>query len=195
MSPGLYGIEPPVDLDELTEKTIRLSEILKDETPAVGEVKSRQMGGHPITLTYEPVDDGVFERNELTVEPLAHEVTVSGHWFDAEPLVGDADAVLLNFSFNLEEKTDVRLMVYYEHLAKTWLNGEVYASYDPGEWSEGYHGPSFHRFQDYSPAKFLPKGRHSFMIALKNNEAGNHDVVVGVGDAGKNLWISHAMIS
>lgn len=195
LSPGLFGIDPPANLDELTEKTIRLSDMLKDESPTVGEVKSRQMGGYSIALTYQTVEADVFAQERMDMAPLANQTTVPGHWFDAEPLVGNAEAVLLNFCFDLEENSDVRLMVYYEHPAKVWLNGEAYASYEPETWSEGYHGPSFHRFEDHSPAKSLPKGRHSFMVALKNNEAGNHDVVVGVGDAEKNLWISHAMIS
>ncbi|MCF7863769.1 MAG: hypothetical protein K9L89_03155, partial [Kiritimatiellales bacterium] len=172
-----------------------LSELLKSEHPLVGEVKVRQKGGYPITLTYEPASADIFKQDKLGVEPLKNATTVSGHWFDAEPLIGDAEAALLQFSFELEEDEVVRLMAYYEQPAKVWLNGNTYAAYEPGNWSAGYHGPSFHRFLDYSPAVPLSRGRHTFTVALKNNTSGNHDVVVGVGDARKNLWISKALIA
>ena len=195
LSPGLYGITPPENLEDLTEKTMRLSDLLKDENPQVGEVRSQQIGGHTISLTYDRVGVDVFEQDDVGIAPLRNQATVRGHWFDAQPLFGDSAAVLLHFHFELEQDTKVRLMAYYEHSAKVWLNGTVYAGYDPKTWSEGYHGPSFHRFENHSPAVLLPKGRHSMMVALRNNEQGSHDVVVGVGEADKNLWVSGALLS
>ena len=195
LSPGICGITPPKDMDELTRKTLQLADLLKNENPVIGTVHSRRTGGHPIPLTYETVGTDIFEKNTLQVAPLSNSTTVPGHWFNAGPLIGDAEALLLHFNFELERDTEVRLMAYYEHQAKAWVNGAAYALYEPAKWSEGYHGPSFHRFQDYSPAMRLPKGKHSFMVALRNNEPGLHDVVVGVGEAASNLWISSAMVS
>jgi ADP-ribosylglycohydrolase len=195
LSPGLYGLEPPANLDELTEKTMQLSDRLKGENPAIGDVKPRQRGGYPIPLTYQKVGSDIFEKDSLSVDPLANEAMVPGHWFDAGSLIEEAEAVLLNFRFELEEDTTVRFMAYYEERAKIWVNGDAYAEYDPSAWPEGYHGPSFHRFEDYSPAVFLPQGTHSLMVALSNQKPESREVVVGVGDAEKNLWISNALVS
>lgn len=195
LSPEIVGIDPPADLNELTERTLQLSELLKNENPVIGDVKLRQMGGHPISLTYEQVADGIFDQNKVESVSLTNKATVPGHWFDAAPLAGDAEAVLLNLSFELKQDTAVRVMTYYRDRAKLWVDGESYAEYEPSQWFEGYHGPSFHRFQDQAPSLPLSKGKHSLMVALKNKTPGAHDVVIGVGDAEKNLWISNALIS
>jgi ADP-ribosylglycohydrolase len=195
LSAEIVGIEPPADLNELTKKTMKLSELLKDETPAVGEVKARQMGGYSISLTYEQVTDRIFGQQQVETGSLGNQAIVSGHWFDAAPLAGDAEAVLLNFSFELERDTDVRVMAYYRDRARVWVDGASYADYEPSLWFAGYHGPSFHRFQDQAPALSLSKGTHSLMVALKNKTPESHDVVIGIGDAAENLWISKALVS
>lgn len=195
LSPGLSGITPPATLEELTNKTICLSDMMAGEQPVVGEVRPRSMGGHALSVTHEPASISVFEKERLDGTSLAHKAQLPGHWFDVKPLVADEEAVLLNFTFTLDRDSEVRLMAYYRHPAKVWLNGETYAVFRPEDWHEGFHAPSFHRFEKFAPSRALSKGTHSFTVALTNPRGGASDVVVGVGDASGDLWISKALLS
>lgn len=192
----IKGMALETTLSELTEQTLALRRQLTDRCGKEMPIGFRMRATKDVSPIFIPYQAQEIPDSVLPDSPLSLDGAVShrafGHWFRHAVKSPKAKALQFTFEANLSGETPARFMAYFPTYCRTFVDGQPYAEFDPRAWERGWHGPSFHLFQQHgppTPGLHLSPGKHRFDVVLEHDGSDSLELVVGVADAETDQWL------